>query len=244
MSCSEGLCTDGPTCFDEDNDRIVDSLDSCPGIANPRIDGGQPDVDSDGVGDACDPNPATAGDAIALAEMFGADLGRAMVGTDWQWASSGAVVSPPVPQNSPEHTLTLPPIAARVATIEVGFELIDLGPDNSGSGSNDNLVAFRLASTSDTGLCRLVDNDHENAVTDVTVGPPPDEARDAQSAVQVATKYVVRLWQDADAWRCRVTGDIVSFPATPAAAPGSITASVTTQSMQAAIHHIVVYSSP
>ncbi len=60
-----------PTCVghDEDGDGFPDECDNCPGIANPeQEDRGERDAGaaSDGVGDACDPRPALAGDRIAL----------------------------------------------------------------------------------------------------------------------------------------------------------------------------------
>jgi hypothetical protein len=51
-----------PLGHDEDGDGIPDNTDPCPHLSGTAADG---DGDGDGVGDACDPNLGTGGDAIA-----------------------------------------------------------------------------------------------------------------------------------------------------------------------------------
>lgn len=54
---------------DEDGDGVADALDDCPHVADPdQADRGERAVGAaaDGVGDACDPEPAVPGDRIAL----------------------------------------------------------------------------------------------------------------------------------------------------------------------------------
>jgi len=60
---------DGAAFHDEDRDGVVDGSDNCPHVDNAdQADRGEADVGApaDGVGDACDPQPAIAGNAIAL----------------------------------------------------------------------------------------------------------------------------------------------------------------------------------
>jgi hypothetical protein len=58
----------GPAPGNEDGDRKVDDDDNCPGTANSD----QADMDDGGVGDVCDPAPATPGDRIAV--FYGFDV--------------------------------------------------------------------------------------------------------------------------------------------------------------------------
>jgi Thrombospondin type 3 repeat len=51
---------------DEDGDGCANNADDCPIVANPD----QLDTDGDRVGDACDPHPVQAGDAIASVAYF------------------------------------------------------------------------------------------------------------------------------------------------------------------------------
>jgi hypothetical protein len=52
----------GALAHDEDADGVIDSVDDCPFIADPA----QVDTDGDGVGDACDPEPAIPRQSLAL----------------------------------------------------------------------------------------------------------------------------------------------------------------------------------
>lgn len=59
----------GAWLHDEDGDGVVDAADNCPHVRNPdQADDGERAAGAlaDGVGDACDPQPALAGNAIAM----------------------------------------------------------------------------------------------------------------------------------------------------------------------------------
>jgi hypothetical protein len=76
----------------DDGDRFGDACDPCPPIADP-----DPivDPDSDGVSGACDPFPATPGDAIRVFESFTAPAlpaGWATIGSGWTFAGGSAVI--------------------------------------------------------------------------------------------------------------------------------------------------------
>ncbi len=63
---SKTPCPASTTLPDEDGDGCPNVGDDCPGIADPA----QADLDGDGVGDACDPHPATPGDSLVAASYF------------------------------------------------------------------------------------------------------------------------------------------------------------------------------
>ena len=69
-----------PGGHDEDGDGIVDGCDNCPTVANPTQSDTTESTGPDGVGDACDPHPATR-DHIQIFESF------ATAPFDWRYAS-------------------------------------------------------------------------------------------------------------------------------------------------------------
>ena len=103
---------------DEDSDRVADVDDVCPFLADPS----QADADGDGVGDACDPNPATPSERIALFFPFTPDdplEATVQAGDGWQpgadsWQTTGT------PYARLEVTMPL-----SRAYIDAAFEIIE-----------------------------------------------------------------------------------------------------------------------
>jgi hypothetical protein len=119
---------DADTCdrsgFDEDGDQIDDACDNCPGVANAQqTDAGEvaTGLAADGIGDACDPHPARAGDRIAQRELFG-DAPRTWSGSGW-FAGDGYVQA-----SADADTLVLhgPSSSAESVTVEAAIELVAL----------------------------------------------------------------------------------------------------------------------
>jgi hypothetical protein len=95
----------GPTCWgtpsshDEDGDGVVDECDNCPSVSNANqanvgeVNAG---TNADGVGDACDPRPASGGDSI----FFFDGMNFTTIPSTWtnvgagSWTASGSSMSP------------------------------------------------------------------------------------------------------------------------------------------------------
>ncbi len=68
-----------PSFFDTDSDGVGDNSDNCPTIFNPRAPSGlQPDIDADGLGDACDDDR----DGDGLLDLEELELGTSPTSTD------------------------------------------------------------------------------------------------------------------------------------------------------------------
>jgi len=114
---------------DEDLDRVLNVDDNCPGIANTgQEDGGEQLalLQPDRVGDACDPETDTAGDAIVASFFFNDPLTDQ---TGWTvtgpWVFDDGFVE--VDARGTVATLQSPALAqvAGEMTVEAGFEPVD-----------------------------------------------------------------------------------------------------------------------
>jgi hypothetical protein len=114
-----GDALDATAEHDEDGDGRPDSTDNCPLVSNDQL-----DTDQDGVGDACDPH-VTPGDHLVELATFETGFGG------WTpdfagWTSDvDAIVTPPP---GVQRALNHGSITAAVPTIDVTFDVLDLGP--------------------------------------------------------------------------------------------------------------------
>jgi len=99
-------CIGSMPSHDEDGDGVLDGCDNCPSVPNAdqtdqrEIAAG---LAADGVGDACDPRPSLAGDAIALFDSFVS----VQIGTDWSvyagtWQSRADTLVETATSDSPQ----------------------------------------------------------------------------------------------------------------------------------------------
>lgn len=143
-----------PAMHDEDHDGLLDDVDDCPTVPNPPAapGGAQDDLDGDGVGDACDPHPDTKGDVLASVEYFDTGFGRFWAPDTDNWTVSlDSVISPPPPAFAQEtHGMQRIALQALGATLEMGFEVLDLGPSNEG-----NHIEIIVDTPGDEGRCQL-----------------------------------------------------------------------------------------
>ena len=198
--------------LDHDGDGVLDTDELCPGgrrsrpvqrgwrsvrrrmrSCPPIADDAPPDSDGDGVGDSCDPAPASAGDRIVRFEGFHRVLeGWRATGT-WTIAEEGAIVSV---ANGQAASLTIPAPTGRT-TIRTAFRVDALNGafSYSGIGTIDQLgtnagIACH-AYRSSTGANRL-------GLVDMAGGPPLDASA---MAVSPGEEYVLMMTRDGG-YRC------------------------------------------
>jgi hypothetical protein len=146
-----------PAQHDEDADGRGDVCDNCPGVANPdqtnvgEINAAQP---ADTLGDACDPRPAGAGDAIAYFDTFGGGA----LSSDWSiisgtWNVAGdAVAQTDLLSDQRIHDIAITAVDYIVET-NFTFTALDAGNVNGG-------VVWRMSQQSGNGwLCGVFRDD-------------------------------------------------------------------------------------
>jgi len=150
-----------PSTHDEDGDGLFDDVDNCPVTSNPPNTPGAPqdDLDGDGVGDVCDPHAATPGDSIAALEFFNGNFGDFWTPDINTWtAGSDTLTSPESPAaGADQHFLLRQSIQAKNATMEVGFTVLDFGPEG-----NKNEISIRLDADTDMAHCDLVEQQRDD----------------------------------------------------------------------------------
>jgi hypothetical protein len=130
---------------DEDADGIRDIDDTCPHLV-----GAQTDTDGDKVGDLCDPNPTTPGDAIAFFYTMGPGdqpftLGNVNDDGVWTQAPDGLAFSGVLGGNNNLFGHIEMPVSLSSARVALGIELTEIVP---GSTSNQNQIALSVYAVS------------------------------------------------------------------------------------------------
>lgn len=156
---------------DGDGDGVADSTDNCPAIANdqrnhdgdPRgdacdrcphlVSSTDPDLDSDGVGDDCDPRQATAGDSIVMWEGFYDNTGYATWTGTGSWSVANGVLTQAAADNPQAYTLPSGFAVVRTA-VTTGVRIVALGTATS---SNEPTVSVYggVAGSSQGYLCSV-----------------------------------------------------------------------------------------
>jgi hypothetical protein len=235
--------TIAPVAHDEDGDGLDDRADNCPTAANAPATAGaaQDDFDGDGVGDACDPHPVTAGDVLVAVEYFTASTApvwASVIPDTWTLRTDSLVSPPPPVTGQVGHLLERPALQAAGATIDVGYSVVDVGPE-----LNSNHVEVRLDTTGDSAHCRveesLLDGNSRLEVESslVLVGS------NFTPEVVAGQRYVARLTRDAAEHRCAVQGTVVT---TANNDPGGVvvSAAVDLVDTQIEIEFIAIYAVP
>jgi hypothetical protein len=101
--------------YDEDLDGLGDICDACPIAAPPA----SPDSDGDEVDSPCDPDPATAGEKIAVFDGFngGALPTNWKASSGWTFQGGEAVATPGSPTVTESLSVALPLVSSRVAVL-------------------------------------------------------------------------------------------------------------------------------
>lgn len=196
---------------DFDHDCVADDVDNCP--ANPNPD--QLDVmDSDGVGDACDPHPQRPGDSIAWFTTFPDPTAAqaewtALFGAHWQFAP-GMLVHTDLMTDPGGYLQRVAASSGAGFTIEAGFTFHAYGTvtdasrlavwmdASAGVDDGQGCWATPYNNNGDTTLLDSVELQEEQEVPGVT-------RRMDMAALVDGDRVVMRLTRDTTALTCKAT---------------------------------------
>jgi hypothetical protein len=149
----------GPTCWgtpsthDEDSDGVLDECDNCPTIANnnqANVGEVNAGVAADGVGDACDPRPAAAGESIFLFDAMNyTTLPSTWTVVAGTWAANGESITQTATGAGLQLDRSFPSIIGDYV-VETAFTFNSLTMPNS-SGS----LPFRQSAAHDGWGCAV-----------------------------------------------------------------------------------------
>ena len=209
--------------LDEDDDKLTDDSDNCPGVANAD----QLESDGDGIGDACDPHPATI-DRILISDLFNGTTHELTADPSTWSLADGRLTT----RGGADGTAaTLSSVANQVAALEIGFVVDEYGM------TDDNQVRIRIASSGADGDCELHGSPLNagtvsfNGVTGLLTLPADLAPR---------TRHTMRFQIDTGDSPCRV--DDTTFPGTGGVTTGTAVITLSITGMTFSLTHAVVYS--
>lgn len=220
---------------DDDRDGIRNADDNCPGIYNPM----QEDGDRDGVGDVCDPHPATAGDMILATAFFDDFFDTFTPDNSASWTVADGVATTaqtPVDATATSLTLSLPDVLD--PSIEIGFTVDMFGPDTTPSS---NVLIAGLAYTNDDASCRVANNGGVALTNEAIYGSQSAGSQGLPAAVEEQAASLVRYTRDSAGSACTTNGMKYATVNGIAPAAGGLIARVQIQSMQVSLNDVVLY---
>ncbi len=131
---------------DHDGDGIPNNVDLCPTEFDPM----QLDVDSDNVGDNCDPRPTTPGDRLAGVGLFSESFGIWIPDTITNWSLADGKLSTTSPADATAARLSF-----TVPGADPTVRLTAVADDYGTSGQNHAINILLASTTTGNWTCEL-----------------------------------------------------------------------------------------